>query len=154
MKKWQISIVILASLVFSGCSIQQNFIIANSTDQPIVIQYSLNNPTGENALFGVEGEVYQSNRDYYPNWEHKLPYQDLDISQNNVKIKLGPKSTLVFGVLLNEKYDSNAKKSTGGKVFNMEKMTFTVNGIDFLIDESNFHDFFIEDSGMFQYIIQ
>lgn len=155
MKKWHLFSFLLAALMFSGCSTQQYFIVSNSTDEAIVINYTLENPTGEKALFGVAGEVYQSNREYYPNWEHKLPYKDLNISDETVSIKLGSKSTLVFGALSNDKYDSNKKKSGAGKEFNLKKMTFTLNGVDFLIDENNFHDFFLFDgSGTFQYIIR
>ncbi|MCJ8291459.1 MAG: hypothetical protein HRT58_16760 [Crocinitomicaceae bacterium] len=155
MKKWHLLSFLFASLMFSGCSVQQYFILANSTDETISIKYSLDDPTGEKALFRVAGEVYQSNREYYPNWEHKLPYTDLNNSDDNVFIKLGPKSTLVFGTLSNDTYDINTKTSATGKIFNLKEMTFTVNGVDYLIDQDNFHDFFLSDGGgTFQYIIR
>lgn len=154
MKKWHLFSFLLVSLIFSGCSVQQYFILSNATDEAIVITYSLDDPTSDNTLFGVAGELYQSNRDYFPNWEHKLPYQDLNISDETVTVKLGSKSTLVFGTLSNDKYDSNKKKSAGGKIFNLRKMTFTANGVEFLIDKDNFHDFFLEDSGTFKYVIR
>lgn len=140
--------------MFSGCSVQQYFILANSTDETISIKYSLNDPTGEKALFGVAGEIYQSTREYYPNWEHKLPYSDLNNSDENVYIKLGPKSTLVFGTLSNDTYDINTKTSATGKIFNLTEMKFSANGVDYLIDKGNFHDFFLEEGGTFKYIIQ
>ena len=140
--------------MFSGCSINRYFILSNSTDETISIKYSLDDPTGEKAIFGVSGEVYQSNRDYYPNWEHKLPYRDLNNSDKTVSINLGPKSTLIFGTLLNDDYNTNTKTSTTGKVFNLIEMTFSVNGIDFFIDKDNFHDFFLEDGGTYKYVIR
>lgn len=155
MKKWHLFSFLLASLIFSGCSTQQYFILSNSTDEAIVIKYTLENPTDENALFGVAGEIYQSNRDYYPNWEHKLPYNDLHNADNKVQINLGPKSTLVFGVLSNDTYNTESKTSNGGKLFNLVEMKFSVNGIDFEINKDNFHDFFLFDgSGTYQYIVR
>ena len=154
MKNWRLLSFLLVSLMFSGCSIEQYFILSNSTDETVTIKYTLNDPTGEKALFGVDGEVYQSNREYYPNWEHQLPYQDLNNSDNIVLIKLGPKSTLVFGRLSNERYDITTKMSETGKMFNLKEMTFSVNGVDYLIDADNFHDFFLEDGGTFKYVIQ
>lgn len=154
MKKWRLIFFLLASLTFSACSYQQYFTLGNSTDETILIKYSLDDPTSEKALFGVSGEVYQSTREYFPNWEHKLPYQDLNNSDSNVWIKLGPKSTLVFGTLSNDQYDIDTKTSATGKRFNLTEMAFSVNGIDYLINEDNFHDFFLKDSGTYKYIIR
>lgn len=145
---------LLASMIFAGCSYQQYFIIGNSTDQTVLIKYSLEDAKSDKALFGPTGEVYQSTREYYPNWEHQLPYQDLNNSDNHVWIKLGPKSTLVFGKLSNEKYDKTSMASTTGKRFNLKEMTFSVNGVDYLIDKNNFNDFFLEDGGTLKYVIQ
>lgn len=154
MKKWHFFSFLFASLIFSGCSTQQYFILSNATDDTISIQYSFDDPTNPNAIFTLPGEVFQSKKDYQPNWEHQLPYTDLDFSDNNVHIKLGPKSTLIFGSLRNETYDVSSMTSGRGKIFNLKQMKFTVNGVDFLIDKNNFHDFFLEDSGTFKYVIR
>ncbi len=154
MKKWHLISFLLASLLFSGCSVNRYFILSNSTDKAISITYSLDDPTGEKAIFGVTGEVYQSNKKYYPNWERKLPYRDLNSSDDTITINLGSKSTLIFGTLLNDDYNVQTKRSTTGKVFNLKEMTFSVNGTDYLINEDNFHDFFLEDGGTYKYVIQ
>ena len=154
MKKWRLLTLLLSSMMFAGCSMQQYFIIGNSTDQTISIKYSLEDAKSDKALFGPNGEVYQSTREYFPNWEHQLPYKDLNNSDNSIWIKLGPKSTLVFGSLSNEKYDQTTMTSSSGKRFNLKEMSFSVNGVDYLVDKDNFHDFFLEDGGTFKYVIQ
>ncbi|MFK7785838.1 MAG: hypothetical protein AB8B56_12015 [Crocinitomicaceae bacterium] len=154
MKTRHLLSLLLISMTLAGCSFQQYFMIANSTDQTIRIKYSMEDPKSEKALFGTRGQVYQSTIDYSPDWQHELPYRDLNNSDNTVLIELGPKSTLVFGTLSNEKYDKTTMTSSTGKQFNLKEMAFSVNGTDYLIDASNFHDFFLEESGQFKYIIQ
>jgi hypothetical protein len=154
MKKWHFVPILLISMMLAGCSIQQYFVIGNSTDQAITVKYTLEDVNAENALFGPKGEVFQSAIDYSPDWEHQLPYRDLNNAVNVVSIKLGPKSTLVFGTLSNETYDNATMTGSAGTQFNLKQMTFTVNGTDYHIDSSNFHDFFLEDKGMFKYIIR
>ena len=154
MKKWHLLPLLFLSMMFAGCSVHRYFILSNSTDQAISIKYTLEDPTGANVIFGPTGEVYQSNVEYYPDWEHKLPYSDLNNSDKEVWIKLGPKSTLVFGTLSNEIFDKATMTSSTGKKFNLEKMTFSVNGVDYLIDASNFTDFFLEQGGTYKYVIQ
>ena len=147
-------LLLLIPILFAGCSYQQYFVIGNSTDQAVLIKYTLEDVNNENVIFGSKGEVFQSAIDYAPDWEHQLPYRDLNNSDDVVSIKLGPKSTLVFGRLSNDKYDKITMKSTTGKRFNLKEMTFSVNGTDYLIDSTNFHDFFLDEGGMFKYIIQ
>ncbi len=154
MKHWRLILFFFSAMAFSGCSFQHYFILGNSTDQSILIEYTLENPQEENVIFGSEGEIYQSSRDYSPNWEHPLPYRDFNNSDEKVSIKLGPKSTLVFGMLSNDQYDAQSMKSASGKLFNLKQMTFTVNGIEYLINKENFHDFFLEDGGVHKYVIQ
>ncbi|MDG1330731.1 MAG: hypothetical protein P8P74_00260 [Crocinitomicaceae bacterium] len=154
MKKMHLLSLMLISLMFAGCSYQQYFIIGNATDQTISIKYSLDDAKSDKALFGPNGEVYQSTREYFPNWEHQLPYQDLNNSDDKVWIKLGPKSTLIFGSLSNEKYNEETMSSSAGRSFNLNEMTFNVNGVEYQIDANNFHDFFLEDGGTYKYVIQ
>lgn len=140
-------------MIFSGCSYQHYFIIGNSSNETITIKYSLDTTVASNVIFGRTGEVYQSTPNYSPDWRHKLPYKDLDSSDNSIRIELAPKNILVFGILLNDRYNKNTMKSTSGKVFNLNEMTFTVNGIDYTIKKDNFHDFFLEDGGTQKYVI-
>lgn len=154
MKQWFIFLIFLSSLFFSGCSFRYYFVLGNATDDPISIHYTLKDPTNEGVIFEKEGAVYQSKQDYSPNWEHPLPYRDLNNSDEKVVIKLGAKSSLVFGTLSNDKYDAISMKTSEGKVFNLVEMTFTVNGVDYRITKDNFHDFFLEESGTYKYVIQ
>lgn len=154
MKHWRLIIFFFLTITLSGCSFQRYFILGNATDQTISVQYTLETPMEESAIFGKEGEIYQSYRDYSPNWEHPLPYRDLNSSDQKVSIQLGPKSTLVFGTLSNDQYDALTMKSSSGKLFNLVEMTFSSNGIDYVITKDNFHDFFLEDGGTYKYVIQ
>lgn len=153
MKPRHLFFFLLASLIFSGCSYQHYFIIGNSSNETITIKYSLDTTVGSNVIFDRKGEVYQSTSDYFPDWEHKLVFKDLDNSDNAIWIELAPKNTLVFGTLSNDRYDKNTMKSASGKVFNLNEMTFTVNGVDYTINKDNFHDFFLEDGGTHKYVI-
>ncbi len=154
MKRWTILLIFFSSVIFSGCSFQRYFILGNATDEAISIQYTLRNPTELHVIFEKEGAIYQSNRDYSPNWQHPLPYLDLNNSDEKVVINLGAKSTLVFGTLSNDEYDVNSMKTARGKIFNLVEMTFSVNGVDYHITKDNFHDFFLEEGGTYKYIIQ
>lgn len=154
MKKWHLLSLLFLSLMFAGCSVQRYFVLSNSTDQTISIKYTLEDPTNGNVIFGSKGGLYQSNIEYFPDWEHKLPYKDLNNSDETVWIELPPKSTLVFGTLSNETFDKATMTSSTGKKFNLEKMTFSVNGVDYLIDASNFTDFFLQEGGTYKYVIQ
>lgn len=133
---------------------QRYFILSNSTNETISVKYSFDDPTSPTAIFNLPSEIYQSTKGNTPNWEHQLPYKDLDISNNNVYIKLPPKSTLLFGILNNDDYDMATMKSESGKLFNLKQMKFTVSGTEFLIDKGNFHNFFLKEAGMFRYVIQ
>lgn len=154
MKMWHLLSFLVTSLIFSGCSSQQYFILSNATNDTISVKYSLQNTTEQSALFDLPSEIYQANREYTPDWEHKLPFKDLDLTDNNFYIKLPPKSVLILGTIHNDKYDSKTKKTNGGKIFNFQQMTFETNGVAVVIDEANFHDYFLEDKGYFRYTIQ
>ena len=151
---WHLLSFLLTSMIFSGCSYQQYFILSNATNDTISVRYSLENPKEINALFTLPAEIYQANRDYFPDWEHQLPFKDLDITDNNVYIKLPPKSVLILGTIHNDKYDSKTKKTNGGKIFNFQQMTFETNGVAVVIDEANFHDYFLEEGGLYRYTIR
>jgi hypothetical protein len=144
----------LVSTVFSGCSTQQYFTLVNATDETISIKYSLDNPSGDDAIFTLPSEIFQANASYEADPEHQLPYNDLDFSDNNVHLKLPPKSVLVIARIFNDPYNSATQSTVQGKKFNLKQLTFSYGGNDFTIDNGNFHDFFIEKEGTFRYIVQ
>ncbi len=155
MKNWLSFCVFLSvSLIFSGCSTQQYFTLANATDETISIYYTLENTPDEKSIFTVPSEIFQADETYQPDSNHPLPYTDLNIADNYVHLKLPPKSVLVFGRVFNDTYNASTQTTAQGKVFNLQELQFSYGGTDFIISKENFHDFFIDQKGTFRYIVQ
>ena len=155
MKNWlSFGLFLSVSLVFSGCSTQQYFTLANATDETISIYYTIENPPEKEGIFSVPSEIFQADATYQPDPDHPLPYADLNFADNSVHLKLPPKSVLVLGRVFNDTYNASTQTTAQGKVFNLQELKFRYDGTDFTINKENFHDFFIEDKGTFRYIVQ
>lgn len=155
MKNWlSFCLFLSASLVFSGCSTQQYFTLANATDETISIYYSLESATDEKSIFKIPSEIFQADEAYQPDVNHPLPYSDLNFADNHVHLKLPPKSVLVLGRVFNDTYNASTQTTAQGKVFNLQEVKFSYGGTDITINKENFHDFFIEQKGTFRYIVQ
>lgn len=148
-------LIVLSTILFSGCSWSEYFTINNLSDKPIYVSYKLS-PLSENMTFGVFSlapTFYKPNRKNNIDWNNKIDVKDSDSSIYVVNVIIPPKTIMIFGRLSNDHYSNSEQYFINGREFNLDFMEIEVNLEVHHISKKTFDEYFKKKKGLIQYTV-
>ena len=140
-------LVLVVLLSLSGCSWKEYFVVSNIGNSEIVVQYKVKDEKKGFPIFGDQPIVYKLNSNNEIDWNSKLSVTDLDSTLTGYKLKVPPKSALIFGELSNDKYSAYNQKFINDRHFNLEQMKIEHNGSTIFILPNTFDTYFKKMKG-------
>jgi hypothetical protein len=145
---------ILLAFIFSGCSWQEYFVISNETNSEVTVEYKIEDPATGFAIFETKPSVYTLNSSADIDWNKELSVIDKDTALLSIHITLPAKSTLVFGHLSNDNYETYNQNFINARVFNLTNLHVNNNETIIAITPDNFDRFFKKKNGNIIYRIK
>ena len=143
---------LLLTILLSGCSWQEYFVLENNSDSSIVVSYSISQANGF-PIFD-EANVYSTTQSGEIDWNKNINIADADTSALGFQFTLPPNSFLTFGHLSNDHYSSWSQHFINGRVFNFQVMNIKMKDRNITITKDGFDSFFKKKNGNIQFKVK
>lgn len=143
---------LLLTILLSGCSWQEYFVLENNSDSSIVVSYSISQANGF-PIFD-EANVYSTTQSGEIDWNKNINIADADTSALGFQFTLPPNSFLTFGHLSNDHYSSWSQHFINGRVFNFQVMKIKMKDRNITITKDGFDSFFKKKNGNIQFKVK
>lgn len=140
--------VIFCLTFLTACSFQEYFVIINSSEEAISVEFSFGIDPESFDIFNDQPEVYELNEDLI-NWSEPVP---VSISKNvdSYQLDLPKKCALVLGRLNNEHFESVDQDFINGRKFNFKELKIIQKETTEKISKSTFSNHFVRKNGYIQ----
>ena len=143
---------LLITILLSGCSWQEYFVLENNSDSSIVVSYSLSQANGF-PIFD-EADAYMATSSGEVDWNKKITIDDSDTSALGFQFMLPPNSILTFGHLSNDHYSNWSQQFINGRVFNFKMMQIKMKDRNITISKDSFDSFFKKKNGYIKFRVK
>ena len=138
---------VLLTVLLSGCSMIEHFIIVNESASDITIEYELYDPGNRFPLFHDSPTAYKISKSGSVEWSTDVELKDTDTADFSVKMVLPSGSALVIGSLMNQTYGKYDQVFYNDRYFNLKTMKIKKGNIITEITPGTFDDNFKKKSG-------
>ncbi len=145
-------IILLFTIVLTGCSWQEYFVLENNSDSNIVVTYTLSQVNGF-PIFDY-ADAYMTSKSGEVDWNKKITIEDSDTSDLGFQFTLPPNSILTFGHLSNDHYSSWSQHFINGRVFNFQMMKIKMKDRNITISKDSFDSFFKKKNGYIKFSVK
>lgn len=146
-------IIFTIFLLCEGCSWTERFVIINDANFDIVITYEID---GQKLypIFNGQFELYKTRNQTEVDWQNKIKVIDQDGEPSTIRLKMPPKSILVFGRLSNDNYKKYSQRFINGYAFNLKNLTIEKERETIKIPANKFDDFFKKTGTMVEFVVK
>lgn len=146
-KTLKIIFAVTLTICLTGCSWQEYFVIRNTSQSAVIVQYELEDVEKGFPIFIDQPLLYQLNRSNGIDWDTKQIPLDLDASSTGVKLKIPANCVVVLGELNNDHYTAYNQDFINTRVFNLKTLEVLRNSDTLRLLPTNFDAFFKKTDG-------
>ncbi|MFH0895073.1 MAG: hypothetical protein V2A54_11620 [Bacteroidota bacterium] len=146
-------ILVCFAIMASGCSWVEYFVIRNESNSIITLEYEIIQVNSGFPIFYQIPSLYPMSKSGSIEWESKQEGKDEDEGPLLIKMQIPPRTAVVFGSLMNDKYTTHTQYFINGRVFNLKSIRITKNSTMTDIIPKNFDDVFIKKNGQISYSV-
>lgn len=115
--------LIFFGFVLSGCSWVERFVIFNTLNESILVNYTLTQPDENGfAIFDQYVECYELKNNQNFDWNKSISVVDTDSSQFSFSFEIPAQTAFIFGHLHNDSYEGYDQYFINGRSFNLESL--------------------------------